>query len=103
MDFCRRALTEHRKDQFQIIHMIAEIVALEVLEFLVFTWSNTKCCLGNFSGQDFIVALFTSTTLLPLISQFFTNRNAAHTFFNPITRVAFELVKHSRAFGSKLR
>lgn len=51
-DFRRGRFAEHGEDEFQVAHVVAEILALELFEFGVFGRRQAECGLGNFSGED---------------------------------------------------
>ena len=68
MNFCRGPFTQHGKDQFKVIHVVSQVLALKALKFLIFTRRNSESRSGYFSGQDFIIPVFLGSALLPLVS-----------------------------------
>ena len=67
VNFCRRAFTQHRKDQFKIIHVVPKILSLEAFQLLVFVWCYPESGLRYLRGQYFILLIFFGATFLPFI------------------------------------
>ena len=43
MDFGRRAFAQHGENEFKIVHMIAQVFALQTFELLVLAGGDAKC------------------------------------------------------------
>src|SRR4030043_2270905 len=69
----------------------------------VFARSDTKSCFGYFSSKNLIIPLLRGAAVFPFVCQLFSDSNTAHSFFNPILAISFELIQQPCSPGGKFR
>ena len=92
---------QHGEDEFEVGHVIAEILALEAFELGVLAGSEAEGGLGDFGGEDDVFARFPDAALFRFIGEFIADGDGAHPFLDPVVGAAFGLVEGAGAFGSE--
>jgi len=81
-------LAQHSEDQFEVGHVVAQVLALETLQFLVAGRRHAKRGFGNLGGEDGEPLLVRHTAFLPFAGEFIANGNSTDTLLDPIVGVS---------------
>ncbi len=100
-DFGGGSFAEHGEDEFQIRHVVAEVLAWigERFEGFVFGGCHAEGGLADLGGENGKFARFFDAAFFPLVSKFVTDGDAAKAFFDPFLGVAFLLVNLAHPAG----
>jgi hypothetical protein len=82
--------------------VVAEVFALQALVHGVFRGREAESGLGDFGGEDGIVALLFDAAFFPLVGQLVSDGDAAHPFFDPHLGVALGEVEGADALRREL-
>lgn len=101
--FGRGSFAQHGEDEFQVRHVVAEVVLGigEGFEVFIFRGRHAKRGLADFGGEDGKVALLLNAALFPFVREFIADRDASHPLLDPSFGVAFLLVDGPHPFGGE--
>src|SRR4030043_149773 len=82
--------------------MIPKIFAFQPFYFLVLSRCYAEGGLCDLGGKYRVLLLTRYIPMFPLVGKFFPNRNATHTFFDPIVGITLRLVECPRPLCRQL-
>lgn len=103
-NLCRRCFTKHSEDEFEIRHVISEIIGFfgESLVFSILTWSHPEGS-TRYLGCEYTILSFLSSSHIPFIGEIFADCYAPCTLINPFLRVSFCFISLCHSLHSELR
>lgn len=101
-DFCGGGFPEHRKDEHEVGHVVAEVLAVELFVARIFGGGETEGGLGNLGGENGVIALLLDAAFFPFVGELVADGDGSHTLFYPLVGIALGFVEGAGAFGGQL-